>query len=482
MLISKRIKWLSLQYLVLLSLSKSVLGQGEGGGDAINAATTNEANPDGSCEPITGYALKQFKVDSSSEVTISNNSVGVLYNCVAGTVATGPSTYIQIKEGYFMISEKQFLFLCTAGTCKASSTPKKGYYLPSTTADTTNKLYSYVGDSPSLKALTNANDGYYLSGEDFENNKYNDLIKCSSNTCSKLEGPSKSSYYVSGEDFDTTGSYYKKLINCNESGKCTIVVEPTVLGFYTNGDGKTDTEVKKLIDCSTANQCKEVYEQKNGYYLHVQKPTGEGHYLDASGIDAGGKYSKLILCEHDDSKKCEFAAVAAERMTEEEGNYYFLGGKDTSKVIKCTYGDDGNKCEEVDGEKKAGYGYIDFGTSGNIIACTEGTCKSLNKGNAQVAADSILAQNIGFLDANEGEDASKNIIICFNSDDVCTSTLIDGVQRHAFLDGTSYDSNSKIFKNVIKCMESGGCTPLESVPLYSTAEVYIDAGSSESEN
>ncbi|ORX42351.1 scaffoldin [Piromyces finnis] len=472
MLISKRIKWLSLQYLVLLSLSKNVLGQDGGGANnavltacgegvpgsctgltssgycleesniyKLKAATT-VADADGSCNPITGAALKQFKADGSSEVTISNNSLGVLYKCVAGTTNTDdPST--------------------------SSSTPKKGYYLSSTTTDTKNKLYSYVGDSPFLKALTTANDGYYLSGEDFENSRYNNLIKCTSESCIKLEDAElKSGYYLCGEDFKS--NTYNNLIYCDSNKKCSKLEGPSKSSYYVSREDFDTTEVD---------------EPKKGYYLRgeltssddkpislfeckdksctVQKPTGEGHYLDASGIDAGGKYSKLILCKHDASKKCESAAVAAESMPYDVGNYYFLDRKDTSKVIKCTYSDDGNKCEEVDGEKKAGYGYIDFGAKGNVIACTEGTCKSLEKVNAQAEDEenNILAQNTGFLDTSEG----------------CTSIPIDGVQGHAFLDGTSYYSNSKIFKNVIKCMESGGCTPLESVPSYSTAEVYIDA-------
>ncbi|OUM69837.1 scaffoldin, partial [Piromyces sp. E2] len=446
----------------------------------LTAKVESRKREEGSCTAITEAGLNQYST-AGAKVTIAGKTTGLLYNCVA--VTGKPANCTQITSGYYMNGNN--LYSCTSGVCSAV-TPTEGNYIASA-SDTTYKLYNYDGSKLTEKAESEVFEGYYLSADpSFK------LIYCNSEkSCTPVEASdlTKSSYYVSGLDYDT-GSVYGKLIYCNESGSCSAAAEVKAAAFYTNGN-----TTKKLIDCTSGtDKCKEASTVHPGYYLNGDgldeapvtslfncdsegcrkaTPTRAGYYLDGSGFISSGKYDKLIQCTPD-GEACKFTSVASSAMPNADGDHFLLDGADASKVIKCTF-ESSNVCEEITGEAKAGYGYVDFGTTNNVIACTNSTCTSLTGGNAQSGTP---AKNTGFLDAGKGNNASKNIIICVNSG-ACTSTPMptSGTQGFAFLDGTSFDVTERTFSKIITCNATGSCTPLTTLPTYTSAEAYIDAGS-----
>ena len=460
-------------------------------GTTIYELTANDGTNDGTCTAITANSIKLYKDDKTGEVSsvTEGSTKAFIYNCVSTSGAT--SVCNPIASGYYIanVSSTDYLFSCDGSEC-TSVDPDEGYYVPST-SETTNKLYNYVGSSLSGKAANDINEGYYINASSDSK-----LIYCnSSKTCTPvLDSTIKSSsYYVSGEDYDSTNSAYKKLFFCNADKNCFDAAEVIATAFYTNGNPN-----KILIDCTVGvDKCKEAETVNVGYYLNGDGLTGttvsslfncgsngcekvtpnkQGYYIDGSGFISSGKYEKLIQCTPNttDNTKCDFADFTMPT----SGVNFLIDGEEASKVIKCTYDTQNSKnvCEKITGEIKAGYGYIDFGTAGNIIACTDGTCSSLVNGNAQTGTPAL---NTGFLDASKGTDASKNIIICETTGPSCTSTPMatSGTQGHAFLDGTSFDATAATFSNIITCNGSGSCTPLTTIPTYSSAEAYIDAGS-----
>jgi len=446
-----------------------------------------------------------------------------LYKCEG----TGTITCTQIKEeGYYLdtVSTTKVLYKCENSVCSAVS-QKTGYYIPSAD-DTTNRLYSYSGSDYAVTATGSEKAGYYIDGESASSDTpttYSKLIKCSGSSVCERINPNKSSYYVSGEGFTTS---YAKLISCDAEKKCSAPAAANEKGFYSNDEGKSEDTVTKLIDCSSAtNSCTVVDQPKNGYYLYgdglvangkpgslflcdngscdKDTPSEEGYYLDASGIDTNSKYSKLIKCTLTTGATpvCEFEEVASGNMPSAAGDYFFKNGKDSTKLIKCTYSS-ANACEEFDPSSiTVGY-YLDAETK-----TTDANSNTVYSGLFEFTGSAINAVSTPdgtYVDAVSGSSTGDEItyskLITCNSSNECTSTAatvgyyINGAidiatasdkLENALIECTGTTVKCRIIKpsanslyvdnstngNLIQCSTTGGC-----IVLTSSAKPFFFGG------
>jgi len=221
------------------------------------------------------------------------------------------------------------------------------------------------------------------------------------------------------------------------------------------------TDKKNLIRC-----------QSNACTSAVNEGSSENPKIFIDGIDN----TKIIKCTDTSSVCTDPAAGSSANETK-----FYLDGFNSANVIKC---ENGSACTSSAGVKTNGYGYLDAGSANNanVIICNDTSCSSIVNGNAQAAnngnaqaavprsgedaaADSGSVQNTGFLDAG----TTGNLIICTSSG--CTSSAVSGAQGQAILDGKSYATT---FTQLIK-WKTG--TTWEFVSTPSQAEAYIDAGS-----
>ncbi|OUM70361.1 hypothetical protein PIROE2DRAFT_1501 [Piromyces sp. E2] len=221
-----------------------------------------------------------------------------------------------------------------------------------------------------------------------------------------------------------------KIIYCNNEKTCTTVDDSELnqSKYYISG---FDYRVANNVEATTVHT--EYYLNGDGltavtvtFLFNCDSeayskamPYRADYYFDGSGFISSGKYSKLIQCIFD-SEACHFKSINSSNMS--------------------------TPAKEITGETKVGYGYVDFGTSNTVITCTDGTCILLTSGNAQ---SGTFAQNTGFLDAGKLVRPLQCLFICFND-------------------------TAKTFGKIITCNTTGSCTPLTTLPMYTSAEAYID--------
>ncbi|ORX83764.1 scaffoldin [Anaeromyces robustus] len=185
-------------------------------------------------------------------------------------------------------------------------------------------------------------DGYYINGmnDSFDN----PLIRCSSNTCIKLNRNAiNQGYYVEGSTSTINKSLYAKLISCNSSN-CSILSSPDN-GYYANAES---TSLTKAIIFCTNNECEIQTPSTNpSYYVGVgnnidgliecTEPNGgattciykeafnsQGYFLN-SGYNNNNK-EQIILCS---------TSAGCQTLKADLGYYVNSGDPINNPIIKC---------------------------------------------------------------------------------------------------------------------------------------------------
>jgi len=294
-------------------------------------------------------------------------------------------------------------------------------------------------------SVTGAQGQAILDGKSYASSKFTKLIKWKSGTTWEyLSTPSQTEVYIDAGSCTVSGSN-RNCLNIIKYSTDAFVVEAGLA--KTTGKAYIDaTDKNKIITCDTTKCTSNANDAT----------TSSAYYID------GFNDKNIISCTGADAD-CSSNSGSAASVT----NYYLDSMNEG--LFKC---DSGNSCEKVASPvNDDGKGYLDAGsTNENVIVCDSNSkCKSLPKGNAQAAPEGGVVQNTGFLDAG----TSGNLIIC-SYDDGCNSDSVTGAQGQAILDGKSYTESDK-FTKLIKWNSSNSAWAYEDSP--SQTEAYIDAGS-----
>ncbi|ORX76424.1 hypothetical protein BCR32DRAFT_284194 [Anaeromyces robustus] len=249
-----------------------------------------------------------------------------------------------------------------------------------------------------------------ITGLSYLNN--DTIITCSDSKCTSTEFTSANSgFYVNGGKDKST----KPLIYCDRT---TCSTQNASNGYYLSGSDKKDggnNIYNKVIKCDS-----------NGCSVPGTTPSTEDYYINGDGatINNNGEiiYKKLIKLTSNFSEKIIAQATDA-------GVYLDAGNGEN--VIICTFNTtEKGACISKVGNINNGYGYIDANTLGNIIVCPASSCSNL----PDVTGDATIITCT--------KDAQGTT--------PCTSTSFPSTSsKYAFLDGSTYDSGSSVFKNIL---------------------------------
>jgi hypothetical protein len=349
----------------------------------------------------------------------SDSTTGVGYSCnSSGCSLIKPDnkkTYINskatgLKCAYLECDTSE----CTCKEAKA----KESYY-----DNTSERVINCSSNRCSLTSVA----GYYI---DYGVDDLNYLIKCSDNKCTSTEHPGDSSNYKTefyinaGLDKSTKPIIY--FDNAQSSPKFSEISPKDTNGVFLDSDTISGEYYKNVIVCSSTTKCSSVT-MESGMYLNAD-PTASTSSLTIP---------QLVQCT---STGCKGYTLLDEYDTNANSkNLYFIDGL-TSKLIQCIYDSSATKCSLYTNDTAGKY-YLDYASESTATTCPEneavtptapsttppsnkykkGFCSlsiiSCNK--SQICSSHIISTNSQFIDG----DSYENILMCatFGEDFFCTS-------------------------------------------------------------
>ncbi|OUM57007.1 hypothetical protein PIROE2DRAFT_65248, partial [Piromyces sp. E2] len=405
----------------------------------------------------------------------STNVVTKIIRCLKGNGKCDLEVHNGGSNGTFFVdgndATKVLKCLDSSGCTETASSTTEGHaYIDSGTVNGTNKPNIIRCDS-TTKCTSSAGSttGAYIDVGSESSTNYPNVITCNGTTCTSTQGSNSSS---TGEGYlDATTAKYVITCNgttCTSADKTAAANTASANLFYIDAVDK-----KKVIVC-TSSACRS-----------VKGTEDETKYYPESGVNAN------VI-------KCAKNADCASEATNGSSEVFYVDGYDPKKVLKCKTSDG---CSEVEGNKTAGYAYIDNSVlSGsnfpNVIYCDKTKCAShvgsttaayINAGNPD-ASDSTKFPNmiqctggkcatatgqasttgVGYMDAT----TTGNIITC-DSSTGCKSTA-NGAAKNKnkfYIDGMSGTSDTDC-KKVIVCVKDSGCSSLDGTATGSDVDSY----------
>jgi len=334
----------------------------------------------------------------------SDSTTGVGYSCnSSGCSLIKPDnkkTYINskatgLKCAYLECDTSE----CTCKEAKA----KESYY-----DNTSERVINCSSNRCSLTSVA----GYYI---DYGVDDLNYLIKCSDNKCTSTEHPGDSSNYKTefyinaGLDKSTKPIIY--FDNAQSSPKFSEISPKDTNGVFLDSDTISGEYYKNVIVCSSTTKCSSVT-MESGMYLNAD-PTASTSSLTIP---------QLVQCT---STGCKGYTLLDEYDTNANlKNLYFIDGL-TSKLIQCIYDSSATKCSLYTNDTAGKY-YLDYASESTATTCPE------NEAVTPTAPSTTPPSNKykkGF--------CSLSIISC-NKSQICSSHIIS--TNSQFVDGDSYVS------------------------------------------
>jgi len=436
-------------------------------------------------ESITIYECVDqecLQLKSSYHFENDANGKSTLYNCGSDGSCTAV-VLANIGKGYYNAGVKstnpegyERLITCTttktndavtSASCSYELSPKVGYYLEATQKEddtTKSTLLNCTEDSGKVVCKIDSTNvktdsGYaYLDASSAvtarSSTTYSRVIVCTTdNQCDIEEKPTGTAinYYIDASDADD-----KTIIKCTSTG-CTS--SNTVPALVNNAVLLVGGEVGKTTILKCDEECSKWKAHTSRTAAADEEEGTEAvneFYLDA------GSSTNLIMC------------VVGACSQVPKGNYsskplYFIDSLTAGNIITCNNSgctSAANGASGDDGPENTYY--IDGYTEGNIISCNDSSCSS--------SIGDTAISGVAYIDGVKNKGRYSNVIICKSDTRKCESEVGRTDNGYVYIDGKVEadepaagqpqqrkrgvvdDDEQPVYKNIIICKQSDGCT------------------------